>query len=87
MIPIEKLTSRVNKLNDEKEFIVSELANIQKANGTVTLTRLEVKQISENAGFIFENGSIPDKKNIVKSLIKKIVVDEKGDLQFYWNFK
>lgn len=82
-IPINEISKRSDALKNEKENLENELHNIEKESPE--LTTEEAFNIAKNAQDTLKNGKLDEKRVIVDSLIKKVVVFE-SDVTIYWKF-
>ncbi|MBO5970020.1 MAG: recombinase family protein [Clostridia bacterium] len=79
-IPIDKVSAKSQELNDRKTRLIAERALKKKKP-----TKAELLQSVGSFSEILDNGSFDDVRNIVTTLIEKIVLD--GDnIEIHWNF-
>lgn len=84
-IPIETISSRIEKLHHEKTVLLSELENAKKID-TVKRTPLSVtKELLADLSLVWEMASEEEKYQITRGLIERVVLD--GDnVEIEWTF-
>ncbi len=82
-IDISKISNRINDINTEKDKLVTELN--EKKIPLPALGLEETHKIITNFETVFQKGSPEVQQSLVRSLIKKIIVNDDG-FDFYWNF-
>lgn len=83
-LPIDILNKKVNTLNEEKTNIENELNNISAAPRE---NKNDIKELLKdiNVKNVFENGTIQKQRNLVNSLIDKILIDN-DNIIIEWSF-
>ena len=80
-IPIDEITSRINKLKKEKDALIASLDN----QGHSALSAVESKQILKEAEKIFKGDDIAHKRLIISSLVDFVEIDGKNIIT-HWRF-
>jgi site-specific DNA recombinase len=83
-IPLDTINSRVQSLQDDKKSLESQIVAEEKST---KMSSQAARDILDNIGDIFENGTFEEKRKIIHGLISKIVVlDTVNEFKIYWNF-
>lgn len=82
---IDDINARVTPLQDEKNILLERLNTASKHETKLSIP--EVKFILSNINDTFKNGDFQSKRNVITSLIRKIIAKHKSnDFKIYWNF-
>ena len=81
-IAVAKLSERVDKLNEEKDELLSEL---EEEKPPLLMPAEEVQNIIMDCDSVFENGTPEEQQALVRALINKIVINGE-DLEIHWSF-
>jgi site-specific DNA recombinase len=83
-IPLSDISSRIEPLQKERGQLESELNELAN-NNTPNLSIEDGKKIVRTAEYIFENGTVDEKRNLVNTLISRIVIFS-NEIKIYWKF-
>lgn len=83
-ISLADITSRIEPLHKERQMLENEL-NELTVKKTPCLTTSEAKSIIKTAKVIFEEGTYDEKRNLIDTLISKVVILSNG-IDIYWKF-
>ena len=81
-IAVSKLSERVDKLNEEKEQLTTEL---EDKKPPLLMSAEEVQNIIMNCDTVFDHGTPEEQQALVRALINKIVINGE-DLEIHWSF-
>ena len=85
LIPLEKLSKRMEEINEEKENLERELSYLEEDKKETKIALTEVKTILENAETILKGDDMDDKRNLVRSLIEYIeFFDDRIEIHWYF---
>lgn len=85
LIPLEKLSKRMEELNEEKENLERELSYLEEEKKDTKIALTDVKTILENAEMILNGDDMDDKRNLVRSLIEYIEFFD-DHIEIHWYF-
>lgn len=83
-IPMDVLSERISKLNNEKIALEAELERIQD-NEKRTMSAEESQRLAASFDSVLEHGSFEDIRAVITALISEIVLDE-DDVEIHWKF-
>lgn len=78
-IPMEKITERINKLQNEKDTLIFKL----DAPTSISPTSKDIKKLLDRYDDIFKKGTIEEQRMFVNTLIEYIEIDGRT-LKFHW---
>lgn len=81
--PIEKLNQKINIIYEKKKALENELSKLRKP---VIQSYEDYKEIFNSVEMIFESGDIEQKKSLVRSIIKRIEIND-DDVTIIFNFQ
>lgn len=80
-VPLDKLHSKVEKINEQKSRLESELISLEDDK----LSKAELKEIANSFDDVLEHGTLEDVRAVLHALIDHIEIDGE-DITIYWNF-
>ena len=82
-LPLDKLNQRINALYEKKKKLEDELTKLRKSG---IQTYEDYKEIFDSVETIFRSGDINQKKALVRSIIKRIEIND-DDITIIFNFQ
>lgn len=81
-IPLDLLTSQIENLQKEKDSLNLEISRIEN----IKIVKFdEIKKITHNAGTVFKEGTLLQKRTLISQLIEKIIIYE-DKITIKWTF-
>lgn len=83
-VPVDVLQQRIDALNSQRSALSTELESIQTADDE-RISNAETVRIAASFADVLDRGNIDEIRQILFSLINKIVIDPE-DITIFWNF-
>ena len=80
-VPLDKLQTKIEKINSQKSKLESELNNIEDDK----LSKEELQEVVASFDDVLEHGTLEDVRAVLHALIDHIEIDGE-DITIYWNF-
>lgn len=83
-MPFDKITERIEKLNDQKDMLIAQLSDEIDDSPTITID--DAKELLKSAAHILDGDDIKKKRELIHSLIDEIILLGE-DIEIHWSFE